>query len=220
MGCLPVGGTTARLNKHGYVRRCQCGKLSDAGSTPAASTIIFLFFCTILLCLFFSLAAHAQDAKITIFEGAQKTLVPLQNIEGSPYIRLSDFYQPFGLAVNPIAANQSLSVTAGDHNIILSANRALVSLDGKLISLNQPVYVVQGEWFVPLDFISKVIKSISEKRVLWLESSRSLILGDVLPNQVILKYSLEQDYSRSCIAIGASRRLQDNISKSNSYNHA
>ena len=47
-----------------------------------------------------------------------------------------------------------------------------------------------------LDFISKVIKSISEKRVLWLESSRSLILGDVLPNQVILKYSLEQDYSR------------------------
>ncbi len=62
--------------------------------------------------------------------------------------------------------------------------------------MNQAVYVVQGEWFVPLDFISKVIKSISEKRVLWLESSRSLILGDVLPNQVILKYSLEQDYSR------------------------
>ena len=112
----------------------------------------FAIFYTILLCLFFALAADAQDAKITIFEGAQKTLVPLQNIEGSPYIRLSDFYQPFGLAVNPIAGNQSLSVTAGEHNIILSANRALVSLDGKLISFNQAVYVVQGEWFVPARF--------------------------------------------------------------------
>jgi N-acetylmuramoyl-L-alanine amidase len=69
-------------------------------------------------------------------------------------------------------------------------------MDGKLISLSQPIYVVQGEWFVPLDFISKIVKSISEKRVLWLESSRSLILGDVLPNQVTLKYSLEQDHSR------------------------
>jgi N-acetylmuramoyl-L-alanine amidase len=146
-----------------------------------------------LLCAF---PIHAQEAKITIFEGAQKTLIPLQNIEGSPYIKLSELHQPFALTENPIAGNQSLSVTSGEHNIILSANRALVSLDGKLISLNQPVYVVQGEWFVPLDFISRVIKSISEKRVLWLESSRSLILGDVLPNQVALKYSLEEDHSR------------------------
>jgi N-acetylmuramoyl-L-alanine amidase len=89
-----------------------------------------------------------------------------------------------------------LSVAASEHSIILSANRALVSVDGKLISLSQPVYVVQGEWFAPLDFISKVIKNVSDKRVLWLESSRSLILGDVVPNQVALKYSIEQDHSR------------------------
>jgi N-acetylmuramoyl-L-alanine amidase len=150
----------------------------------------------ILFIFLFAFAVQAQEAKITVFEGAQKTQIPLQSIEGSPYVHLTDLQQPFGLALNPIVGNQSLSVTAGEHNIILSANRALVSVDGKLISLSQPVYVVQGEWFAPLDFISKVIKNISEKRVLWLESSRSLILGDVVPNQVILKYSIEQDHSR------------------------
>jgi N-acetylmuramoyl-L-alanine amidase len=153
-------------------------------------------FCLVFAILLFALSAEAQEAKITIFEGAQKTQIQLQTIEGSPYIRLTDLQQPFGLAFNPIAGNQSLSVAAGEHSIILSANRALVSVDGKLISLSQPVYVVQGEWFAPLDFISKVIKNISDKRVLWLESSRSLILGDVLPNQVALKYSIEQDHSR------------------------
>ena len=149
----------------------------------------FLF---VLLILLFALSTEAQETKITVFEGAQKTQIPLQTIEGSPYIRISDLQQPFALALNPIAGNQSLSVTAGEHSIILSANRALVSVDSKLISLSQPVYVVQGEWFAPLDFISKVIKNVSDKRVLWLESSRSLILGDVVPNQVALKYSLEQ----------------------------
>ncbi len=153
----------------------------------------FLF---VLLILLFALSTEAQETKITVFEGAQKTQIPLQTIEGSPYIRISDLQQPFALALNPIAGNQSLSVTAGEHSIILSANRALVSVDSKLISLSQPVYVVQGEWFAPLDFISKVIKNVSDKRVLWLESSRSLILGDVVPNQVALKYSLEQDHSR------------------------
>jgi N-acetylmuramoyl-L-alanine amidase len=146
--------------------------------------------------LLFALSVEAQEAKITIFEGAQKTQIQLQTIEGSQYIRLTDLQQPFGLAFTPIAGNQSLSVAAGEHSIILSANRALVSVDGKLISLSQPVYVVQGDWFAPLDFISKVIKNVSDKRVLWLESSRSLILGDVLPNQVALKYSIEQDHSR------------------------
>jgi N-acetylmuramoyl-L-alanine amidase len=88
-------------------------------------------------------------------------------------------------------------------------------LDGKLISLSQPIYVVQNEWYVPLDFISKVIKNISEKRVLWLESSRSLILGDVLPNQVVLKYSLEENYSRivlqSVRPVGYSVTFQNRI---------
>ena len=153
------------------------------------------FFLFILI-LLFALSIEAQDTKITVFEGPQKTQIPLQTIEGSPYIHLSDLQQPFALALNPIAGNQSLSVVAGEHNIILSANRALVSVDSKLISLSQAVYVVQGEWFVPLDFISKVIKNVSDKRVLWLESSRSLILGDVVPNQVALKYSIEQDHSR------------------------
>lgn len=151
------------------------------------------FFFFIIL---FALSIEAQDTKITIFEGAQKTQIQLQSIEGSPYIHLTDLQQPFGLAFNPIAGNQSLSVAVGEHSIILSANRALVSVDGKLISLSQPVYVVQGEWFAPMDFISKVIKNVSDKRVLWLESSRSLILGDVVPNQVALKYSIEQDHSR------------------------
>ena len=44
----------------------------------------FFFIFVILL---FALSIEAQEAKITVFEGAQKTQIQLQTIEGSPYIR-------------------------------------------------------------------------------------------------------------------------------------
>ena len=69
-------------------------------------------------------------------------------------------------------------------------------MDGKLVSLSRPVQLAQGVWYVPLDFIPKVLKSTAKKRFLWLPNSRSLILGDLQPNQLALKFSVEKDHSR------------------------
>lgn len=149
----------------------------------------------ILLCLLCVCStAFAQDV-ITVFEGAKKTQIQIQNIEGTPYLRVNDLQPFFQFKLSPIGP-QSLSITVGPHNVILSANRTLISLDEKLISLNHPVYVAQGIWYVSFDFISKVLKVTSEKRVLWLENSRSLMLGDITPNQLVMRYSMEADHSR------------------------
>lgn len=150
-------------------------------------------FLICLLCL--SSPLFAQDEFITVFEGAKKTRIVLQNIEGNSYLRVNDLQPFFQFKLSPIGP-QSLSITIGPHNAILSANRALVSLDEKLISLNHPVYLAQGIWYVSLDFVSKVLKATSEKRVLWLENSRSLMLGDITPNQLQMRYSMELDHSR------------------------
>jgi N-acetylmuramoyl-L-alanine amidase len=155
---------------------------------------LFLVF-TILTLLVTSLL-HSQDESITLFEGSRKSTISLKKIEGRDFIKIQDLQPHFGFTINPIAGNQSLSVQATHHNVILSANRSLVSLDQKLVSLSQPIYQVQSDWFVPLDFLPKVLKVISEKNILWLENSRSLIVGDVVPNQLNLKYSVEADHSR------------------------
>jgi N-acetylmuramoyl-L-alanine amidase len=151
--------------------------------------------------------------RLTVFEGARKTEIALQSIEGLPYLKVSDLAPVFGLTITPIAGNQNASVRLGKHNIILSANRNLVSVDEKVVPLRQPAYVVQGEWYVPLDFISKALKATSEKRMLWLETSHSLILGDVVPNQLLLKYSPEQDHSR--IVLQSIRPLEYDVARRN-----
>lgn len=156
----------------------------------------FRFWAVLSCLLLFVSALPAQDPFLSVFEGAKKTQIPLQNIEGNPYIKVTDLQPHFSIYVSPIAGNQSLALTLGQHNVILSANRTLVSLDEKLVSLKSPVYVAQGEWYVPLDFIGRVLKVTSDKRILWLESTRSLILGDVVPNQIQLKYSMESDHTR------------------------
>ena len=150
-----------------------------------------------ILLLIFITTGHAQEQQVlTIFEDSQRAQIPLQTIEGAPFVRVSDLQSYFGLQMSPVAGNQNLSITAGPHTVILSANRALVSVDQKLVSLSKPVYLVQGVWLVPLDFIPKVLKGISGKRFLWLESSRSLMLGNVQANQLTVKYASEKNYSR------------------------
>ena len=150
---------------------------------------------TVLFCLFASVVFAQQD-RLLVFEGSKKTQINTKNIEGKPYFRVADLQAILHLQLNPVAGNQNLSVSAGDHNVILSANRTLVSLDAKLVSLSSPVYLVEGEWYVPLDFVTKVLKVMSTQPFLWLENSRSLILGEIQPNQLSVKYSAEVDYSR------------------------
>ncbi|HSP06112.1 MAG TPA: N-acetylmuramoyl-L-alanine amidase, partial [Acidobacteriota bacterium] len=66
-----------------------------------------------------------------------------------------------------------------------------------------------------LDFIGRVLKVTSDKRILWLESTRSLILGDVVPNPIQLKYSMEADHTRlvfqSARPVGYATQMQGGI---------
>ena len=167
----------------------------------------FAFFVTSL--------SLAQDQALTIFEDSRRQQLPLQTIEGASYVSIKEL-QPFlDFQLNPVVGNQNISVTSGPHTVLLSANRTLVSVDQKLVSLSKPVYLVQGVWLVPLDFIPKVLKGISEKKFLWLENSRSLMLGNVQANQLTLKYASEQNYSRvvlqSVTPIGFTVMLEGNV---------
>ena len=153
---------------------------------------LHLLFLLFLLCG----TLYAQQDQLLIFDGPRKLSFPLGVVGGVSYIKISDLQEVFGLSLNPVSGNQNFSITSGDHNVILSANRSLVSLDARLVPLSKPVQVVQGAWYVPLDFIPKVLKIISSKQFLWLENSRSLILGEVQPNQLTLNYSPEGDHSR------------------------
>jgi N-acetylmuramoyl-L-alanine amidase len=159
---------------------------------------IWIQFLFLLPLLVFPLSSFVsgQDQVLTIFEDSRKSEVPLQMIEGTPFVRIVDLQTYLGLQINPAVGNQNVSITSGAHTVILSANRSLVSVDQKLVSLSKPVFLVQGIWMVPLDFIPKVLRGISEKKILWLENSRSLMLGNVQANQVTLKYASEQQYSR------------------------
>jgi N-acetylmuramoyl-L-alanine amidase len=151
-------------------------------------------FCLVLLLTCGNL--FAQNQVLTVFEDSRKQQILLEMIEGVPFVSIQELETPLGFQIAPVVGNQNISLTSGQHTVILSANRALVSVDQKLVSLNKPVYLVQGVWYVPLDFIPKVLRNVSEKKFLWLENSRSLMLGNVQANQVTLKYGSEEKYSR------------------------
>jgi N-acetylmuramoyl-L-alanine amidase len=151
-------------------------------------------FCALFFLL--NVTAFAQQQTLTVFEDQRKTIISLQTIEGASFVKVSDLQQQFQFQMSPVVGNQNLSIAVGSHTIIVSANRSLVSVDDKLVSLSKPAFLVQGVWLVPLDFIPKVLKTVSDKPFLWLESTHSLMLGNVQANQISLKYAADPKYSR------------------------
>lgn len=148
----------------------------------------------VFLLLLIASSLFAQDDFIQVFNGAQKAKIAVQTIEGKPYVRIADLQPVLGLVATPLGAN--LSITYGSGNVILSPGRSLVSVNEKLVSLSGAVYSDNGVWHVTLDFIPKVLKPLSPKPILWLESTRSLILGDIQQNQIALKYAKSPDSCR------------------------
>src|SRR5947208_3560322 len=82
---------------------------------------------SILLLVVSSAQAVAQQDSIQLFQSNQKSAIPLQNIEGRPYVKLADLQPVFKFQTNPLGAN--LSLTLGSANILLSPNRSLVSVN-------------------------------------------------------------------------------------------
>src|SRR5262249_47658881 len=148
-------------------------------------------FCLIAL---FLVAATAQEERIQVFDGTRKVSVKIQSVEGKPYIRVADLES--ALAFQSTALANNLSITYETSTIILSPNRSLVSVNEKLVSLASPVVVQNGAWLVPLEFIPKVLKPATSKGFLWLENSRTLILGDIQPNHLAMKYFTQGESSR------------------------
>ena len=63
----------------------------------------------------------------------------------------------------------------------LTDGNSFVSVAGQLVLLSSPTTRVSGEWFVPLDFMTKVLPSLTKTPFSYRESDRSLLIGDQFP---------------------------------------
>ncbi len=157
-------------------------------SVLAATTI------TIPITAATALWAQPNQHEITVVSEGSLDTIPLSEFSGVEMLPLEALAKLASATVRP-ASEQSVTLSANGKQARLTDGRNFVSVGGKLVLLQSPVRLVSGNWFVPMDFLTKVFPTLSSEAVAYRESERMLLVGNAFPTLEV-KTTRDPTYTR------------------------
>jgi N-acetylmuramoyl-L-alanine amidase len=86
-----------------------------------------------------------------------RKLLPIRPFGTADLVPLDQVAAMFGVTTTEDPPTASLTVTAKGQRIVLTSGQSLASVGGKLVSLSGPVTHDRTGWFVPVDFLSRIL---------------------------------------------------------------
>jgi len=127
-----------------------------------------------------SLPAQQSSAlPYTVVTRDARRPLAVRTINGQEMFALEDLVRLFSLTVREDAAAGSLTITAGGQAILLSTQQPLASIGGRMTSLPAAPSRDGRTWYVPVDFVSRVLAPVASTRIDLRKPSRLLLVGDV-----------------------------------------
>ena len=134
------------------------------------------------------LAAQEPAPGLTLITEAGRRSLDTVRVQGSEAIALDDLSTLFRLAIGEETGGRTITVDAAGGTVVLTAEQALATVDGRLVALDGPVHRVGGRWFVPLDFIGRALALIHDQPLELRRRSRLLLVGEVRVPRVSAQY--------------------------------
>lgn len=169
-----------------------------------------LLLAVLLGTLGLAIAAEAQvDVSVVTDEG-RRTL-PVSTIDKHAMVPLEALLTlvSSGAEIRPGAENGAV-ISAGGSMTRLTDGNSFVSVAGQLVLLSSPVQRVSGQWFVPLDFMGKVLPTLSPAPVTYRETDRTLLVGDQFPK---LYVRTQRDPAYTRIEVTTSREVPIEVAR-------
>ena len=141
-------------------------------------------------------ASQTLDEPLTLISTEGQRLLPTVSFDGRRMVDLRQLTALFGLTVGEDRQPGRLSLLRGDQVIVLTANQGLVSVAGRLVSLPAPPVERAGFWYVPIDFIGRVIGLVHDEPVELRRRSGLVVIGDIRVPQVVARYRRTGSQSR------------------------
>ncbi|MEE2613504.1 MAG: N-acetylmuramoyl-L-alanine amidase, partial [Acidobacteriota bacterium] len=132
--------------------------------------------------------SQTLDEPLTLISSEGRRLLPTVAFDGRRMVDLRQLTGPFGLTVPENQQPGRLTVLRGEQVIVLTANQGLVSVAGTLVSLPSPPVQRSGFWYVPIDFIGRVLALVHDQSVELRRRSGLVVIGDIRVPQVVARY--------------------------------
>jgi N-acetylmuramoyl-L-alanine amidase len=130
--------------------------------------------------------------------GGSRTL-PTVLVGDQEMVALSELATIFPLTIKEDLQAGALTVMWGDRSVFLSADQALASVDGRLVSLPAPPARVGNRWHVPVEFAPRVLGPIADRPIELRKPSRLLLAGEVRVPRVTVRHDVSGTQARVSI---------------------
>jgi N-acetylmuramoyl-L-alanine amidase len=159
-----------------------------------------------------NLASQAPAPSLTMLSKDGRRAIALTLVNGQEYVGLDDLTPIFQLTVREDALG-AVTVSYKGRSIILTADQALVSVGGRLISLPAPATRAGRRWLVPVEFINRALASIYDTGLDLRKTSHLLIVGDLRVPRVTVRYDVVAPGGR--VTIDATPRATSTVTQEN-----
>ena len=127
-----------------------------------------------------------QSPYTVVTENSRKSL-PVRTMNGAEMVALEQLAPLFSLALREDTLAGAMSITTSRQTIVLTSGQAAASVGGRVLSLSSPVARDGRAWFVPIDFLPRVLAPATGLHIEMRAVSRSLLVGDIKWPQVAVR---------------------------------
>ena len=129
----------------------------------------------------------APPSPLTLVAREGRRAVPTVMQSGQELIALDDVASLFQVAVAEDAPTGGVTVTYRGRTIVLSAEQSIASVNGRIVTLPGPVTRAGRRLMVPVEFLSRALAPIYDRRIDLRRPSRLLIVGDMNVPRVVAR---------------------------------
>jgi N-acetylmuramoyl-L-alanine amidase len=153
--------------------------MMEALKATAASTVVVLLLLSLLRA-----QGTPPASPLTLISRDGRRSVPTVTLSGQELIALDDVASLFGVAVREDALAGGITISYRGRTIVMSADQPMASVSGRVVTLPSPVVGAGGRALVPVEFLTRALAPIYDRRIELRRNSRLLIVGDVRVPQV------------------------------------
>ncbi len=147
---------------------------------PRPRLFLPLIFVLALAAFFWPARELCSDNFVFYFPSAHHTL-PLETVGTAKYLPLLQVLNMVGKVGGIQEKKDSLDVWFGTTQIELRADDAKIQIAGASYGLPQPVRLSDGQWMVPVDFLTTILPHLTHQEVEYQEGTNRIFIGDVKP---------------------------------------
>lgn len=130
--------------------------------------------------------AAAQATYAVVTPDVRRT-VPSRSIGGVDMLALDQLAPLFGFALREDTLAGGMMITTSRQQIVLTAGQPGASVGGRVLTMSAPVARDGRSWYVPVDFLSRVLAPASGQEIELRPISRTILVGDIKWPQVAVR---------------------------------